>query len=350
MGGNGRKSDIFFERIDNLMNFSEFANLLYPHCGEGQLPAEFVKTLIDRIMAIPTSNKDINALSNDTYNPLASLEIDTLSRIYKGKYSISKRNATIIKGKIDKHQFATYINNKPLDVQLEIATSMQKHIPEFDCDDIGQSCAELFSKVLDDIFTSGTSSSKSFVKTSTNNKSIHEVPATQVYYNHLDGKIHIGNESISMPKEVSPPDNIAEEEDVYINQLFAAYCDAEDRKLITKDDITTLPKKYQRNFQEQRKNFYNAKHICHSVKEIFVDGSKQFDILKNDIYDYISETYEDDYDHGYARLISVLKKVVDSNSTSLLSSMHNIISPKAKKGICHMLVNDAKLSWVIDED
>lgn len=333
------------------MNFSEFANILYPFCAEGQLPSEFVKTLVDKIMTSPVSKEDIEASENDTYNPLSLLKIDTLNRIYNGKHPISKRSASAIKGKIDKHQFATYINSKPIDVQLEMATSIQKHILDFDSDDVGESCAEVFSKVLDDIFTGNSHSTKSTSSVTKDKKHIHEVTATTVYLDHSDGKIHIGNESISIPKEFLPPDDIAVQENIYVNALFAAYGDAENREPITIDDLPSLSsKKYERNFKNQRKNFYKAEHLHRSVREVFVDSDKQFDILKNDTLEYIQETYEGDYKHGYERLIKVLERAVDSRTTSILDSVQNMISPSVRKGICHMLVNDKELTWVLDNE
>lgn len=86
------------------------------------------------------------------------------------------------------------------------------------------------------------------------------------------------------------------------------------------------------------------------MREVFVGSDKQFDILKNDTLEYIQETYEGDYKHGYERLIKVLERAVDSRTTSILDSVQNMISPSVRKGICHMLVNDKELTWVLDNE
>lgn len=332
------------------MNFSEFAKILHPYCSNGNIPAEFVKTLVDNIMESPLSHKDIDNSINDNYNPLASLELDTLRRIYNNKYSISKKNVSIIKGKLDKHKFAKYINEKSLDAQLEIANTMKKYIGDFDEDDVGASCAELFSHILDDILLTNISSKEVSIENLQPKKHICEVPLTTVFYDPNDSKIHIGKEQISIPKELQPSDKIEPKENVYVNKLFEAYSDAEKIKVTDEDSLSILPKKYQNNFTEQRKNYTYAEYMYHSVRDVFADGDKQFDLLIDDTYDFVSITWEKEYKHGYERLISVLEKAVHSYSTSALSSIHSLISPKIKKGICHLIVTNKDLSWVINDE
>ena len=332
------------------MNFSEFAKILHPYCSNGDIPAEFVKTLVDNIMESPLAHKDIDNSINDNYNPLASLELDTLRRIYNNKYSISKKNVSIIKGKLDKHKFTEYINEKPLDAQIEIANAMKKYIGDFDEDDVGASCAELFSHILDNILLTNTSPKEVSTQNSQPKKHICEVPVTTVFYDPNNSKIHIGTEQISIPKELQPPDKIEPKENIYVNKLFEAYSDAEKVKVNDENSLSTLPKRYQNNFTEQRKNYTSAEHLCHSVRDVFEGGQSQIDLLIDDTYDFVSITWERDYKHGYERLVSVLEKAVHSYSTSALSSIQNLVSPKIKKGICHLIVTNKDLSWVINDE
>lgn len=58
----------------------------------------------------------------------------------------------------------------------------------------------------------------------------------------------------------------------------------------------------------------------------------------------------DDYDDGYRRLISVLKKVIDSSTTSIVDNFKNLIGPKEKKGVCHLLADDGTINWVIENE
>jgi len=80
------------------------------------------------------------------------------------------------------------------------------------------------------------------------------------------------------------------------------------RDNVTVDDIPKLPKKYQKNFYEQRKAYLSAESIQRSISEVYEDGKNQFDILKDDAYNGVKITYYDDFDNGYRRLLEVLKR------------------------------------------
>lgn len=134
------------------MTFSDFAKILFPYCADGQTQSDFVLLLVDMIMEEPQAEYDKKNSEEDNYNPLSTLKPDTLGKIYSGKHTISKGNASIIKGHLDKERFAQYINDKPIDAQMEIADTMSRSAPSFDVKETGQSCAELFSQILDDLF------------------------------------------------------------------------------------------------------------------------------------------------------------------------------------------------------
>ena len=122
---------------------------------------------------------------------------------------------------------------------------------------------------------------------------------------------------------------------------------------VTPTDISSLSPSLRHNFAEQRKAYYSAESIQRSVREVFADGEKQFDVLKSDAFDGISDTYYDDrHQSGYDRLLAVLDKITNTTLTkSSLLNIAGLIGNLEKKGICHILVNDDVIkSWVnIDE-
>lgn len=130
--------------------------------------------------------------------------------------------------------------------------------------------------------------------------------------------------------------------------MCAAYAEALSREKISVDEIQGLPKKYQKNFYDQRKAYLSAESIQRSISEVYEDGENQFDILKDDAFNGIKTTYYDDYDNGYRRLLEVLKKISDVQLTkSKLSLIKNLIGNLERLGIVHILVNDKTMSsWV----
>ena len=135
----------------------------------------------------------------------------------------------------------------------------------------------------------------------------------------------------------------------YITALLEAYSD----ELGAQIDTVEALKAYSRffaHFGRQRKDYYSAETIRRFVRDTLTDG-KQFDVLKNEIYDGIIDIHEQDYENGYKRLVADLAQAAQVNtSKSLLDSKLNCVGNSVRKGVCHMLVNDDKIRWVeIDE-
>lgn len=177
-------------------------------------------------------------------------------------------------------------------------------------------------------------------------------PVIPARYDSSTRTITIGNEKITLPIELKPMSSFAPHEQKYINALCEVYAE-KIQQAVTPDTLNNLSPNLRRHLSEQRKAYYSAESVQRSVREIFADGEKQFEALKTDAFDGISDTYYDDrHQSGYDRLLAVLDKI--TNTTLNKSSLMNIvglIGNLEKKGICHILVNDDTIkSWVnIDE-
>jgi hypothetical protein len=176
------------------------------------------------------------------------------------------------------------------------------------------------------------------------------IPVGMVYYDTNDGKLHFGSESVEVLPEMLPPEMIQPKEEKYIQALLDAYADDSGNPRYTQDDISGLASKYKRNLKEQRYNFYGAIRVCKIAENRLINGKSEIRKWKRGTYDYISDTYNDDYDSGYRRLIEVMKKVVDTPHVSDIDNFQNLIEPKVKKGICHLLVDDGEMQWVFPDE
>ena len=81
---------------------------------------------------------------------------------------------------------------------------------------------------------------------------------------------------------------------------------------------------------------------------LFSDGEEHFNILKEEIFDSIYETYEDlSQINSYQKLKNVLEMVIKATlNSSILLNIKGLITTKEKKGICHILVNEGRIrSW-----
>ncbi len=328
------------------MLFGEFANILYKHCGSSYKPHEYFLFLFDTIMKNPSNPEEIKKSMDGKYNPFASLVPDTLDRLFKGTNPINHKKIHKVIEQKDSDKFAQYIDTLSWESQRAINAELQSMVTLFNEDDnLGYACADLFLQIMDDIYE-GHESTSPTIPTTTPKSKITSIPATSVYYNQNDGKLHIGDIEISIPKELEPPDDIAPEEEIYVRELLAAYADSLKREVVSKDALDALPKKYKRNFTDQRINYYSAIRIDRFVRETINNGDREVEKWKSGTFDYIKNTLWDDYDDGYRRLVSVMKKVVDSNSTSVVDEFHQLVGAKEKEGVCHLLANDGTLSWV----
>lgn len=328
------------------MNLNEFVQLLYPYLGDGESPSEYLKTLFDNFMEEPNGSQD----ANGNYNPLYDLTPDFLNRIYNGTEKLAKTKATTILGRLDASKFTDYINETlALDAITALKEQFESHQIQLTIAEIPEKCLEILKGILEDI-ASGTKRKSTRDTSSPKEKMmLSQMPLPSLSVK--GGKIYIGGQTIELPAKLKPPAETAPEELPYVQELFASYAQAEHKSSVTKDTLPQMPVKYERNFTEQRENYYNAESIRRSVREVFSDGEDDFNRLKDDAYDGISDTCWDDFEHGYARLLAVLKQVSQITlSKSYLAQISNWIGNSEKKGVCHMLVNDGRIHWVVDDE
>lgn len=333
------------------MLFSEFANILFKHSDTTYKPHEFFLFLFDNIMKEPKSDEELKLENNDRYNPFSVLVPDTLDRLFKGTNPLNPNRVHKVISRKNTDKFASYINEFSEHNQMGIEDEIKTMIPDFNSDDnLGYACADLFLQILDDIYEGRESSSKSLSENINSTQKSKTFPSQTIYYDESDGKLHIGDAEISIPKEIEPPEDIAPEEEAYVRELLAAYAESIKKGEITKFDLDSLPMKYKRNFSEQRINYYSAIRIDRFIRESIFQGEVQAKKWKSETHDYIKDTLWDDYDDGYKRLLAVMKKVVDCSTTSIITNMQNLVGPKEKKGTCHLLANEGSIRWVNEDE
>ena len=73
----------------------------------------------------------------------------------------------------------------------------------------------------------------------------------------------------------------------------------------------------------------------------------QFDVLKDETFVGVKYTAKRTHPNGFEHMLAVMEQAVVAPVTNyLLSTSPYWISGKIKKGVCHHLVNDDKLTWV----
>jgi len=153
------------------------------------------------------------------------------------------------------------------------------------------------------------------------------------------------------PKYLPVPNEPMDEELAYIAQLLEAYAEAAGVPGLSRVALTGYPK-YSNDLRQRRKEYYAAETIRRGTREVFKESdADQFELLKEETYDGIFDIHAQDYKSGYERLLKVMTQVssIQINKCSL-SKLPEWIGNKEKKGVCHILVNDGKISWVVRDE
>ena len=314
------------------MTFSEYAQMLYPFCGDGKSPSDFVVALIGNI------TED----TNDEQCPLLDTKPDYLRRIYNGKRSISPLSATFVMSHLDKAKFESFIISEfSVDTLQRIATVLSEiGIQTNGTDaDVAGKCADLLEEIFigiaaGDIRTSGYFQNQ---LTQVTNADIDEA------FSKLDELLS----TFPKPPDVVPPVLIEEHEQPYITALFAAYGEVECVPDFREETLSSYAT-YSDDLKDRRIDYFAAESIRRGVSEIF-DGkySDQFEILKDETLTGVKNTARRRFPNGYERLLAVMEQAVNIRvDRYFLSRSPYWISNRIKMGICHFLVNDSKLKWV----
>lgn len=127
------------DKGESALTFSEFAKLLYPFCGNGETPSNFLVALF-------------GAVSTETDDPLFDKKGDSLKRIYEGKKRVTKKSASYILSHLEKSGFDTYLYDLVSDDALvELCGRFEPYVGNATKDDISTKIADLFVSILEEI-------------------------------------------------------------------------------------------------------------------------------------------------------------------------------------------------------
>jgi hypothetical protein len=156
---------------------------------------------------------------------------------------------------------------------------------------------------------------------------------------------------VRRPEDLSVPPEPNADELTYISALLAAY--AEDLNVGELSRAALFGhSKYNQDLRQRRKEYYAAETIRRGTREVFGETDPdQFELLKDETYDGIFDIHSLNYKSGYERLLKVMTHVstVQINK-SPLSKLPEWIGNKEKKGVCHILVNDGVIRWVVRDE
>lgn len=324
------------------MDFGEFLQMLYKYRQNGESRAEFVRVITDA--CIPEEAYEEKRIE---VNPVYGYQSRMLQLIFNGEHPIGSDKASVLLGVLDRQQFETYFDSFPYDALEGLKQDLFDHGFDVDHANVAKACSSILDQCVRQMAAGirEVKVERLDFEAREQGRSVRNIDPASISFK--DGKLYVHGETIMIDMSLMTEQE-ADETLRYVAALCEAYADALGRDAVSPDEIEQLPKRFRDNYAEQNKAYFLADSIRHRVRETFpADGADEFENLKADMWAGVSSTYQMSYKDAFERLLHVLEKSTLISLSSVLVQIRNLINNYARKGICHILVNDGVIpSWV----
>lgn len=165
-------------------------------------------------------------------------------------------------------------------------------------------------------------------------KILSEISKTPLYFKYFNELYY----ARQIP--VTAPEYDHSIESVYVGQLLGVYSEVSNEGSL---NLNCLKSPYDKHFNKCRNDFYFASSLSRYMRDSFKEDN--FKILKSYISSSIESILYNDYKNSFERCNAIL------SHASLTNISHPILSKICeapdKKGICHHIINDGDLTWII---
>jgi hypothetical protein len=170
------------------------------------------------------------------------------------------------------------------------------------------------------------------------------MPPVAIIQLHSRTKYHSLRFAVPIPPRngvAVPPDELTAHEARYVNQLLAVYIERHGDERLTREGLRTDPRT-SKHFGRQRQAFYAAESLRLHARDSVPEGT--FARLQDDLLAGVIETADQDYPSGFHRMQNVLSVSMQLDLTR--HALIQIANNDDRKGVCHQLVNDSRLTWL----
>jgi hypothetical protein len=148
------------------------------------------------------------------------------------------------------------------------------------------------------------------------------------------------------PAVEQPPSEQAVHEAAYVQKLLDAYNEKYGLAMQTLQEARENLKT-KKHLVRQRESFYSAESLRVFARDSVPDAT--YKAIESDLFEAVVELEERDYDLGYECLEAVLHAAANHqpNPANILAP---VVTGLDRKGICHHLANDDRLTWCKEEE
>lgn len=142
------------------------------------------------------------------------------------------------------------------------------------------------------------------------------------------------------PSPLPPPAQVQSYESRYIQQLYSVYSEECGANISDQDGLTIHPN-LAKHYDRQRECFYSAEALRNFAREVVPIGT--FEDLQSEIFNGVIDVVQLNHTSSMARLTAVTQAATDLQIKS--NGLISVTKVNDKKGICHQLANDDRLTW-----
>ncbi|WP_084618616.1 ABC-three component system protein [Thalassobaculum salexigens] len=143
------------------------------------------------------------------------------------------------------------------------------------------------------------------------------------------------------PRVEAPPSAPDPTESRYLKQLLDSYEDHEGQLCADATDLAKWPDLLQ-HFNRQREVFYHAESLRNFARDNVPQGT--FEDLQDEVFAGVIDVESATHDDGFSRVNAVTQAAAQLPLTA--NGLISVTKIQDKKGICHQLANDDRLTWV----
>ncbi|MCZ4120242.1 ABC-three component system protein [Streptomyces sp. H39-S7] len=147
------------------------------------------------------------------------------------------------------------------------------------------------------------------------------------------------------PQVILPPDEHGENEHRYVQCLLDVYREKFPDQISTLQQVPDVADADE-HLKRQREAFYTAEALRLFARDATTPA--YFEQVKQDVYDIVVEVAVCAYPNGWERHGAVTTAASAVHLTPTVLTPY--VQPKARKGVCHHLANDNRLTWCQKEE
>lgn len=137
------------------------------------------------------------------------------------------------------------------------------------------------------------------------------------------------------------PTKLDDYEKKYTKYLFDAYNDV--KGVVEIDETNIAGSNFAKHFGRSRDEFWLAESVKKMEDENNPGDIDEFEELKDDVLDFVSDTFEENYKNAFEKVKAVTGKAATMTKKDRIISGE--VGARELKGVCYQLSNEDKLIW-----